>query len=987
VTNDNVNKALDNDDDKDDDDANSETASLEIGACCLCHCALDYSDRAAFFKEDRHEDYKQSKKSQNKEDDLMHSDENSDDSGSDSENENDSQDKDGSKDKEDNDDNNGSGDENSTHSDGKKNEDVNMDADGDDQLKSKKAADSTNDNNNIDDKEDEDHVSAASSEYFFRADDPYLAENSNLYDAHNALVYCDTEGCNRMYHQKCHFVPVLTLPRGAWHCLVCTCQQAAKATAAKRTKAKKAKAKKTAKTPSPKKKVTGKKAIVTGKKGNSDTKTTKAGAAAAAALDATTTSDNDHDEVEQQLQILLQTEDLFRSPPVAKARPAEIQWEWASRHYKAAAWRAELEKRLKQAVSSQLGNYRLGVMAAETLTSTQKNRQHFSKHGGSQELAQSLVKLFGAKFKLREFCHNLEKVRRSSGKPWRRLQVWTDEWIASTKDNHDGNDFVERVLFPFGRQHPCRLDPRTPEMKLVLGEQAQAATATDANKDKDLEKIASVPDEIIVSTSAAPAGLGVDKKGKEKGGKRNKDAPSSKSACSAVGVGAGSKKSDTVGKKCAGNAKDDDDNSGISLDDLKCCVCHQGTATDDNDLILCDGSGCYRAYHMQCCKPEITAQDLEDETADWFCPICSCLADLLLLIQGNYMGDEWEQRRYGLQMDGKDTTGSVKSWDAVDDIFPEAEWEYEAACQLKEGKRNTATKQLLAQVLGLDSLPDDDDHDDVEEDAHFDPSAFDTERRRARAALEEKEDDDDEDSSHSSQATLADMSSVELEIGKGELAALSEPEDEDDDDEGSENGGSVGQIRRSRRIRKHDSTNANSDNGDPGRFDETNIVEGKRGRKPVDYKKLNEAIFGDLPDAEAAKLDDTDDFEMKETRKKVSECSDDESGEENEDDEKKDEDEQNDEADEKKDEDEQNNGAEEEPPCKKSRQHEPPTEQEDDSNAPKEDSKEAPPSPASPRSKAVKGKQASPSIAQAALSMVSKLVGGGRGEGTRRNKR
>jgi hypothetical protein len=578
---------------------------------------------------------------------------------------------------------------------------------------------------------------------------------------------------------------------------------------------------------------------------------------------------------------------------------------------------------------------------------------------------------------MREFCHNLEKVRRSSGKPWRRLQKWTDEWMASTSTTDKiKNEFVERVLFPFGRQYPCRMDPRTPEMKLAQIEQASAA---DANKDP--KKIASVPDEIILvpTPTAATAGLGADKKGKEMGGKPKKSASSSKSACPATGV-VGSKKSQTADKKSTGNAKKDDD-SGISLDDLKCCVCHQGTSTDENDLILCDGSGCYRAYHMQCCKPEISAQDLEDENEDWFCPICSCLADLLLLIQGEYMGDEWEQRRYGLQLDGKETTGSVKSWDAVDDVFPESEWEYETACLLKEGKCNTATKQLLAQVLGLDSLPVDEDHDDVEEDAHFDPSAFDVERRRARDTVEMEETDDD--SSHSSQATLADMASVELEIGKDELAALSEPEDEDEDDSEQESeNGSVGQVRRSRRIRKHDSTNVSSD-GDPGRFDESNIVEGKRGRKPVDYKKLNEAIFGDLPDVEAAKIDDTDDFEIKETRKKVSNSSDDESGEEDDDDEKQEEDEQKPWA------------SEEEPPHKKSRKNEPPTVQEDDSNAPNGDrkksakaaksKKEASSSTTSSRSNGTKGQQASPSIAQAALNMVSKLVGGGR-EGNRRKR-
>ena len=54
--------------------------------------------------------------------------------------------------------------------------------------------------------------------YFTSVDDPYLDES--LYDRHNALVYCDS--CERLYHQKCHFVPLLVLPRGDWECLVCS---------------------------------------------------------------------------------------------------------------------------------------------------------------------------------------------------------------------------------------------------------------------------------------------------------------------------------------------------------------------------------------------------------------------------------------------------------------------------------------------------------------------------------------------------------------------------------------------------------------------------------------------------------------------------------------------------------------------------------------------------------------------------------------------
>jgi len=106
------------------DDASTE-ASLDIGACCLCHCCLDYSDAAAFSEEARQEDYT-----------------------------------------------------------------------------------------------DEDDGSAAS--FYYRKNDPYLP--AELQDANNALLYCDS--CPRLFHQQCHFVPVLSSfnANKPWNCLICQVQ-------------------------------------------------------------------------------------------------------------------------------------------------------------------------------------------------------------------------------------------------------------------------------------------------------------------------------------------------------------------------------------------------------------------------------------------------------------------------------------------------------------------------------------------------------------------------------------------------------------------------------------------------------------------------------------------------------------------------------------------------------------------------------------------
>lgn len=43
-----------------------------------------------------------------------------------------------------------------------------------------------------------------------------------LYDPSNAVLLCDAPYCRaKAYHQRCHFVPVFSIPRGPWVCLLC----------------------------------------------------------------------------------------------------------------------------------------------------------------------------------------------------------------------------------------------------------------------------------------------------------------------------------------------------------------------------------------------------------------------------------------------------------------------------------------------------------------------------------------------------------------------------------------------------------------------------------------------------------------------------------------------------------------------------------------------------------------------------------------------
>ena len=715
------------------DDAIDE-GSIDIGACSLCHCSLDLSDRAAFFKSDREEDYKE---------------------------------------------------------------------------------------------EDED-VSSESS-YFFRKNDPYLPES--LWNPNNALVYCDS--CERMYHQKCHFVPIFSVPRGAWHCLYCVSQKQ------KQQQKQQQQPHKFKKKPA------------MSKKGNQKDHAKRDADplqeffqqldAADIPIPSTLIKDDSS-------KLTSARDLLFASPPIPEIKEWECRWETASRFLKAATWHGAFTQ-LRNAISGQLATHRLAQAGLQTWTSTSHNFHFFQN---SQELHDTLIKMFGAEYRIRSWMLAIESCRSTwpGERMWQTLLDWTKD------HEHSHTEFVKRVLFPFGSQHSRRIEPKTPEYRLHRE-----------------EGILSIPNEIDMNATEFPGATY-----KVNGGRHSKE-----------------KKQLPVKQKSSDAMNDDD--SGITLDELVCCVCMENYATDENDMVLCDGNGCFRAYHQHCVKPAVCLS--EDEADDWFCPLCSGQADLLHHVQSEYMGDEWEQRRIQRQLiaeemqessrrkkkttavDEIDDSLSLRSWADVNEVFPNAEEDYPAAILLRKGIRNAVSTALVSRVLGLEEdsngYASGKDDDDIEDDEQFDLNSY--ERRKIEERANERLADDDsskDDTAASSAATLLEMSSVELEIDRDELAALS-------DDGGSEvlkskagdkdvtkRKNSKGMRLRSKRVYIN---GVGYSPGDIGKLDESNILEGKRGRAPVDYILLNRSIFGGLSRDEAAKIDDGDDFVIKQPKEK-SRCSD-----------------------------------------------------------------------------------------------------------------
>eukprot|EP00985_Skeletonema_marinoi_P014774 scaffold7522_cov202-Skeletonema_marinoi.AAC.29 len=300
------------------------------------------------------------------------------------------------------------------------------------------------------------------------------------------------------------------------------------------------------------------------------------------------------------------------------------------------------------------------------------------------------------------------------------------------------------------------------------------------------------------------------------------------------------------------------DSSGVSLDDLKCSCCHGGAATDDNDMLLCDGIGCYRAFHMQCLEPKVTFEEVEaGEDEAWFCPLCTAHANLVHYAQREYLLDDWEHdwdeimRRRG-----------HSEWETADDVFPEAELELRVAQKFKDGIKDDETTIFIAETFGIggaavgiesDTVDEEDlaaqDDDDEEDDEDFDVDG----------PVEEGSDGD----SSAAEDMHEEKKLLKEKIGRDELNALSvcsSSEESDSDASSEEDEG----LRRSKRRRftfpppaaaaaKGGDSSGNDDlkSKDMGALDTSNIVRGKRNRSKVDYRKLSDTMFGDDSDEEA----------------------------------------------------------------------------------------------------------------------------------------
>ncbi|KAL9184867.1 hypothetical protein ACHAXT_002644 [Thalassiosira profunda] len=625
---------------------------------------------------------------------------------------------------------------------------------------------------------DSDASSSSSSD----SDAPPFRLPRRFHDPANALVLCDGPvhaddeyACDRAYHQQCHFVPILSIPRGPWRCLVCR-QWDEDFVGAKKK----------------------------GRKTGED-RSARPGAlrelfrcrpahAMAPTASAATASGPTDETAEEESRLAARERDFeLRTGPL-----------------KAKLLRAELFTKSKAVVRSSFATLRSAAHALRSLTETPKARKALAARidglGMPQELAECVLRRATAKMRVRELIGGLEDVIRCRAARDEADEA-SEEWPRPVDGR--GEDVVGELM----RWYLHNQNRTQPEDD---GGTAMATTTATAAGEKSLLH------------HLFPEGHARRRRLPPRTGEANRSS----------------------------SPTDDDDasdDSGVSLDDLACWVCHGAHATDENDMLLCDGRGCYRAFHMQCLEPRIGPADCSSEDDDWFCPLCAAHGTLIHYAEQEHrLGDDRAEEEAEAGDDDEE-----EEWECAADIFPEAPFELRVARKFKEGQRDRETDAFLADTLGIASKPSS------------------TAGRGSNGGSDEDDEDDDdfdhEEADGDDAESLAEDRHEEARLGKesigkdelDNLSVGSSDEEGSDDEDASESGGGPTEapVRRRKRRRgalPHDDANgtADADRGrspppDAGTLDVANIVRGPRRRATVDYRKLADAMFGDESDEEA----------------------------------------------------------------------------------------------------------------------------------------
>ncbi|TYJ40601.1 hypothetical protein E1A91_A04G152200v1 [Gossypium mustelinum] len=165
----------------------------------------------------------------------------------------------------------------------------------------------------------------------------------------------------------------------------------------------------------------------------------------------------------------------------------------------------------------------------------------------------------------------------------------------------------------------------------------------------------------------------------------------------------------------------------IDSEDIFCALCGSKDIPANNDIILCDGA-CDRGFHQYCLQPPLLKEDIPPDDEGWLCPGCDCKFDCIELVnesQGTNFSleDSWEKvfpeaalaaggqnqdPNYGLPSDDSDDN------DYNPDISENDEKDQEDESSSDESDFTSASDEVEvpAKVDPYLGLPSDDSEDD-----------------------------------------------------------------------------------------------------------------------------------------------------------------------------------------------------------------------------------------------------------------------------------
>ncbi|KAK9941957.1 hypothetical protein M0R45_007647 [Rubus argutus] len=294
----------------------------------------------------------------------------------------------------------------------------------------------------------------------------------------------------------------------------------------------------------------------------------------------------------------------------------------------------------------------------------------------------------------------------------------------------------------------------------------------------------------------------------------------------------------------------------IDSEDIFCAKCGSKDVYADNDIILCDGA-CDRGFHQHCLEPPLLSEEIPPDDEGWLCPGCDCKVDCIDLLndsQGTDLSitDSWEkvfpeaavaasagqnlENNQGLPSDDSDDNDYDPDGPDTDEEVQEVESSSDESEYASASDGLETPKSNDEQYLGLPS--DDSEDDDFNPDAP-DPnvdvkqesssSDFTSDSEDLMAAL-------DEDNRSFENVEGPQTSSLEgstLLRGSGEQSYKR------------------GQKRHS--LKDELSSLLESDPGQDG----STPVSGKRHVERLDYKKLHDEAYGNVPSSDDEDYNET----------------------------------------------------------------------------------------------------------------------------------